>query len=390
LGNAANQVQFNAGSTAITGLDLGFSVTGYSRPLVVQNNSQWEIGVTSGNTVSISTNTLTLTGSVVTFEKFDSGTLQMSGASQFGTGGLNVAADIFDLNGYPDTISSLTSVSGANVINSSATQSLLTITGGSTTVGGAIGVTGDNNIAVNYGTTSPGLLILGQANNFTGGLTITSGTVQSQTAKNNSGVFGSGDVVIDAGAALDVNGNTATPTIGLLSGAGTVTNSGTFVSTFKLAGSAADSQTFTGVITDSGSNLNLSMSGGTETLTGANTYHGTTSLSGGTLDLTGTLVNTSGVTVTGGTLNATAINGLTGSTTLTVSNSAGTANLSGSNNYSGSTSLSAGTLIVGDPNALGDGGSEVTLSGCNDWRLECPDFIRRIYQLRRQPDPNGQ
>ncbi len=122
-----------------------------------------------------------------------------------------------------------------------------------------------------------------------------------------------------------------------------------------------------GVIANSTGAIALS-SGGTLTLSNAETYTGATTVTGGTLHLTGSLGNTvpsvtSGtlsleaanaitqntVTVGGGTLAESVTNALSGSAALTITS--GTANLSQANNYMGATNISGGTLQVSNTGA---------------------------------------
>ena len=161
------------------------------------------------------------------------------------------------------------------------------------------------------------------------------------------------------------------------------------------------STTFSGVIADGGiggalTGGNLTISGGTQTLAGANTYTGTTTITGGTLkggaadtfsaaslttintggtldlggvaqsintvDLSGgtiqngALTSTNGITSTGGT-----VSGINGGTALTVSS--GTTTLTGANTYSGGTTISAGTLQLGSGRASGTIAGNVTDNG---------------------------
>ncbi|WP_127045515.1 autotransporter-associated beta strand repeat-containing protein [Pseudorhodobacter sp. E13] len=99
---------------------------------------------------------------------------------------------------------------------------------------------------------------------------------------------------IASGGTLDINGN-ATSVVNL-TGTGTVTNSGA-AGTLNTLGTT----NFGGVIQDGGGALSLAVTGGTTTLTGANTYTGTTTLSGGNLTLSGT----GALTSTDVTINAT-------------------------------------------------------------------------------------
>ena len=194
-----------------------------------------------------------------------------------------------------------------------------------------------------------GTLILSANNTYSGGTTISSGTLQ----------IGAG------GTTGSIVGN--------------VTDNST------LAFNRSDSITFGGVISGTGT---LTQQGaGSLTLSGANTYSGGTVLQNGTLILGNskalgsgaltsvdpTVVYTNGIAIN----NSVILNGLT---TLEVDNSdsatqsgvisgtsginkvgTGSLTLSGSNTFSGGTTLSAGTLVIANPNGLGNGA--VTVSG---------------------------
>jgi fibronectin-binding autotransporter adhesin len=112
------------------------------------------------------------------------------------------------------------------------------------------------------------VLTLTGANTYTGGTTISAGTLQAGSATSFSP-----NSAFTVNSILDLNG--FNNTIGSLSGIGTVLNNGATTATLTV-GNDNTNTTFGGVLKD-GSVLQLIKSGtGTLTLTGANTYTGTT------------------------------------------------------------------------------------------------------------------
>jgi len=282
LGNSSNAVNFTSTNpNSLAGLLVNFSG---ADTYAFTASSVYEIGVTSGNTVLLPN--LTGAGSSV-FTLFNSGTLKQSANSQFGSS-MDISAGTLDLNGFNDSNSALKGP-GGTIQNSSATLSTLTITGLATGVTQlTTAITG--NIAVNYDASATLTLAGGGA--FTGGLTVTLGTLQNG---GNVGAFGSGDVTIVTNAAIDLAKSTqstaATSNIGLLSGGGTVKNSTTTAAAIQTLilnpASSSDSQTFSGAITQTTGTIALTLDAGTQTLNGATalTYTGATTVNGGTLKL---------------------------------------------------------------------------------------------------------
>lgn len=248
-----------------------------------------------------------------------------------------------------------------------------------------------------------GTLVLSKnTNNYGGATTVSAGTLQLGAA----GVIpDTSALAVTSGGFFNLNG--FNETVGSLSGNGVVVNAGGAVSTLTTGADGTDS-TFSGSITDQGKALSVVKTGaGTQTLSGANSYTGTTTVSAGTLQFaqeaalynnvsaswTSTnLVVSSGATAafnvggtgeftapdiaaiqplgtgTGGFMNGSVIgldtsNAAGGSftypTAITDTNAganvvgvtklgANTLALTGANSYSGPTNVTAGTLQVGD------------------------------------------
>ena len=269
---------------------------------------------------------------------------------------------------------------------------------------------------------SSGTLVLTGTNTYTGGTTISEGTLQlgnggttgsvvGNIVDNSALVFNRADPVTYAGVIsgtgslaqagagtltlTGANTFTGTTTIapgttlalagaGSIAGSGSLVDGGTFdvsqsngASLASLGGSGAitlgsqtltltaASSTFGGSIGGAG---RLVLQAGTEVLTGANTYTGGTAIAGGTLQIGngGTSGSIVGNVSDFGLLafdrsNAVAFDGTIGGSGQVAQNGTGTLTLRGTNSYGGGTALNAGTLAVGSDAALGTGG--LTLAG---------------------------
>jgi autotransporter-associated beta strand protein len=206
----------------------------------------------AGNLVMAGTGTLVLGGNITysgtTTISF--GTVQAGSATGFSPNSAFTVNSILDLNGFNNTIGSL---SGNGIVLNNG-DGIATLTVGNdnsnTTFGGAL----KNGSSVLQLTKSgTGTLILTGTNTYTGGTTISAGTLQI----GNGGTTGSI--------------------------AGNVLDNGT------LAFNRSDSVTFAGVISGSGNVVKLGT--GTLTLPGTNTYTGTTTVNSGSLIVDGSIAS---------------------------------------------------------------------------------------------------
>jgi len=225
--------------------------------------------------------------------------------------------------------------------------------------------------------TGAGTLVLTASNTYSGGTTLTAGTLQLASANALGATAGS--LTVNAGT-LDLNGNSAT--VGTLSGStgAVITTSSNASVTLSVGG--AVSSNFAGVIQNGTGTVALVKQGsGTLTLSASNNYSGGTQLSAGTLNYgnvnalgSGTAtfagVATLQAGASGAISNAILINsGVTGAIdtqayTVTLSGAvsgpgaltkigSGTLTLTGSNSYSGTTAINGGILALGNAGALG-------------------------------------
>jgi autotransporter-associated beta strand protein len=143
--------------------------------------------------------------------------------------------------------------------------------------------------------------------NTAGTVFVTSNNIYSGATMLNAGVFEadsatalSPNSAFTVDSILDLHG--FNNTIGSLSGTGTVFNGGPTIATLTV-GNDNTNTTFAGVLEDGASVLELTKSGaGTLTLTGANTYTGTTAVNNGILTVDGSIASLQTVVNPGGTL----------------------------------------------------------------------------------------
>jgi fibronectin-binding autotransporter adhesin len=302
----------------------------------------------------------------------------------------NNSANLFAVNG---------AVSGQDKTTGS-TLTLSNTAAGGTTVTGLIadGAGGSLALVVNNG--GSGITTLSNTNTYSGGTTLNGGTLTSAASNG----FGTGSVTVNptnaTGAAADnatlnstgsvastavvtvnnetgdggfgigtINFNSAAATIGTLLGSGSAVLNGSSGTTLTIGSTNNLSGTFSGVISNGMGTGSLVKAGtGTENLTGANTYSGTTAVNAGTLALGsgGSIANTPSITLgsgtTGGTLQLGDANGVT-NLTLTAATPI-TSSGSGTNSIVGGNS-SVSTLAINSATAyaLGTAAQPVILGG---------------------------
>jgi autotransporter-associated beta strand protein len=267
----------------------------------------------------------------------NSGTLAVSNNAALGSGTLTVTGN--------STVQALTSVTLANnaTITNGVTETL-DANGNNLTNSGNISGQG---AILARSSTGAGTVTLSGSNNYTGASTVNSGALALGSA---NALPSATTLTVSGTGLLNLNGynaSVATISDGGVS-TGVITNSAITTNTLTVSGSSASS--FAGTIAGT---LGLTKSGsGTLTIGGINSYNGSTVVNGGGLVIIGSLSNTA-ITVAGGTLTESNSGSIAGATGFTVSG--GTASLNGNNTFGGGVTISAGLLNIGSSNALGVG-----------------------------------
>lgn len=306
----ANNLQISAGANTFSGAIQGTGgliVTGGKQ--ILSGANTYTGGTTiSGGTLQIGASTYS--GSIVG-NVADNGTLAFARADKFEFTGLISGTGAVSQAGSGTTV-----LTADNTYTGGTTISLGTLQiGNGGTAGKILGDVTDNGAlafarsdAVSFGGVISGkgsVSVLSGTATFTGTNTYTGATTIASGAT--LALSGSGDV--SNSSLVTVNGTfnlaaTTTPAIKALAGSGIV-NLG--AANLTLTAGQGD---FSGVIGGTGG---LTVSGGTQTLSGLNTYTGPTAISGGTLVVNGSIASSSGVAVnSGGALSGSgAVSGLT-------------------------------------------------------------------------------
>ncbi len=157
-----------------------------------------------------------------------------------------------------------------------------------------------------------GILELTGSNTYVGGTTVQAGVLQlGSTAATLGAATGA---LAMSGGTLDLNGHSVG--VGVLSGGGTINDVAGGGAVTLTLGNGGGSGTFTGTIQNTSGTISLVKNGvGTEVVTGANNYGGTTTVSGGTLQFSkpaglynGTQTSWTAANITAGSLATLAVN----------------------------------------------------------------------------------
>ncbi|GAB3781118.1 autotransporter-associated beta strand repeat-containing protein [Dyella agri] len=390
FGGDAGTVTVDNTSGAVTTLGMQFASNGYlltggALALVAPSPgtlSEIRVGDGSGASASwIATIDNTLTG--LGIDKTGAGTLVLSGSNTYtqgtmlGAGTLSVSddANLGAASAGLDLDGGILRVAGT-AFQSTARTITLGAAGGGFDIEDLTNVFTVNQALSGTGSLTKlgaGTLTLSGANSYSGGTTVSAGTLQGDTASLQGNITDNASLIFNQGA----NGTFA----GIVSGSGSLTkvgtgtltlsgasnySGGTTISAGALQGDTASLQgnitdnallifnqgangTFAGIVSGSGSFTKLGA--GTLTLSGANSYGGGTIISAGALQgdttsLRGDIADNASLIFNQG--NDGVFNGsLSGSGALLKSGS-GSLTFDSANPFSGAITVSAGTLIVGD------------------------------------------
>lgn len=315
----------------------------------------------AGSLTRNGTGTMLLSGA----NTFSGGLIVNSGTTRFGnntaagTGTLTLNGGAIEASTAPRTLANAVTVGGGfSVVGTRA----LTL-GGAMDLGGSQRTVTTTNTALTtfsgvvsgaggLAKSGAGILTLSGANTYTGATAVNAGILRAGAAGT---AFGTGSAITlanAAGASLDLAGfNTA---IGSLAGGGASGGNVTLGAGTLTTGTNNASTSYGGIISGSGGIVKTGT--GTQTLTGANTYSGTTTVGSGILTAqnAAALGTTAGGTVvsSGGSLGLAGGITITGETLQLAGSGAGGQgalfNSSGSNTFNGEISLNADTTIISD------------------------------------------
>ncbi len=338
----------NSNSTQTLALNAAFTGTGTNLSL----NSAGGLITLGGTTTNLST----ATGTVTIGNGTNNTVVQLGFTGALGSfiGTTVNTGSVLDVNAQVMNSTGPITLNG-NGFGAGADAGALVNSTGSPTTSDAI-VLGSNATIKNSGTTwtmTGGINTNGNIVTFN----VAAGTLTITTA----GITGTGGVMQMAGTtnlnisssysgATTVNGGTLNLGAALTGATAITVNTGGTLT----EGAGAN-------IGSGGAAASLTVTGGTATLSQTNAYTGTTTVNAGSLSVTNSLTGGTAITVNSGTFTESAAGVLSNGDSLTVTG--GTATVAGVNTFTGGTNLSGGTLTLGSTTALGGAAGTFTISG---------------------------
>ena len=340
LGSSSSTFQVDASQT--------FTVTG-----AIAGTGAGALNKTGAGTMVLGASNTYTGGTVVS-----AGTLQLNGNDRLSNSGtLTISGGTFDLQTFTDTVAGVTLSSGSIIgtgtgaltgssyaLQSGSVSAILAGTGaltkstsGTVTLSGANTYTGGTSISGGIlAVTSSGAL------GSSGTISFNGGTLQFSSA-NTTDYSSRFSTALNQAYSFDTNGQNVTLTTALTSSGGTLTKLGSGILT--LGSNDTNANTFNGLTTISGGELDLNKQAGTNAIAG----DGNTS--------------TADLTVAGGTLKWLGSNQIANSATVTMSS--GTVNLNGFNETLYAFTNSGGTFTTGTGHLIGTGATTTWSGGTN-------------------------
>lgn len=347
--SGAGSVTSNAVGTGTLTVGSGGESSSFSG--VISNGTTTGTMITALTKTGAGTLTLSGTNTYTGITSILQGTLLYGASNVISTGAVTVngSTAVWDLNGYTDTVGQVTVAGGGQIIGSgSSITSTSTYLMQSGTVSVVLAGTGG------LTKSTDGLVILSGNNTYTGAtvvsggvnsiLRITSGTALGSTAgtttiSGNTGQLSrlelAGDIVVNENVTLEARQSDGIAAAAISNYSGNNVWAGTIT------------------FTTGGSYYNLASESGTLTITGQ--------ISGGATTGTGRYLQLFGASE--GIISGSIINGTGGASVNVVKSGAGTWTLSGVNSYTGSTAVNAGILRATNKNALGSTSSLSVANG---------------------------
>lgn len=338
----------------------------------------WNIGSQTNNYTggfTLNAGTVIVTGAKafgIAAMAINGGTIQSSGGLTYGITSLTVGADFTFAGTGNDTWGAATGLGSTTRTITNNTTSTAT-----RTFSGVISGSGGITLA---GTGGSGGIVFSNANTYTGDTKVSGGllVLSNALALQNSALDTSG-----AGAVT--LSSVTTPTFGGLKGstnlASVITSGYTGVTGITLNPGTGVTDSYSGIIANGSGATTLTKTGaGTQTLSGANTYTGTTTVNAGTLVLSGGgTIGTGNLVLGGGTLSVASITGSSYALS-------GTQSLTGSGTILGAAGK---TLTVAGALAPGSSSTStitldtvaVTLSGTSTFEFTNTGFTAGSYDL---------
>ena len=380
---AANTTLRYTGASATTNRGITASGNGIVDVAAGQTLTMGDVLLSGGNITVGATGggggTLILGNVTLTASKNINTVTGSAECNNFSMAANNTTFDTSTGVGTGTTVRGVVSGSGTVSKSGSSVGGYLTLLGPNTYTGQTLIVRGNVNVtslnSINGGTPLLASSSLGAPTDIAKGTIKLGASTQTPLASlTYTGTGETTDRVIDlggttSGGTLDQSGTGLLKFTSFNGTTNTFTASGNGVKTLTLQGSTAGTGEIAAAIVNSTSATNLTKNGtGTWTLSGANTYTGTTSVSAGTLRIggSGTLGNVSaGIGNYAGSITiastrslvyassaAQTLGGVISGTGGALSAEAGTLSLTGANTYTGATTVSGGTLLVNGSGSL--------------------------------------